>query len=65
MQQIDFLNIDAEQSDFELLMMIDFTRWRPSILCLETSGFGDAQKMRAMEVLRLAGYEYLEPFGLF
>ncbi len=64
-QQIDFLNIDAERSDFEILMMIDFTRWRPSILCLETAGFSDVQKMRAMEVLRLAGYEYLEPFDLY
>jgi len=61
-QRIDFLNIDAEGSDFEILMMIDFTRWRPSILCLETSELGDAQEMHAMEVLRLSGYEYLEPF---
>jgi len=64
-QQIDFLNIDAEQSDFEILTMIDFTRWRPSILCLEMSEFSDAQKVRAGEVLRLSGLEYLEPFDPF
>jgi FkbM family methyltransferase len=61
-QQIDFLNIDTEGSDFEILMMIDLNRWRPSILCLETEGFSDAEKVRAMEVLRLSGYQYLEPF---
>ena len=64
-QRIDFLNIDAEGSDFEILMMIDLTHWRPSILCLETAEFPDAQKTRAMEVLRQTGYEYLEDFGLF
>ena len=64
-ERIDFLNIDAEHSDFEVLMMIDFSRWRPSIFCLETSGFSDTQKQRAMELLRLNGYEYLEPFGYF
>ncbi len=64
-KRIDFLNIDAEDSDFEILMMIDFSRWRPSILCLETSPFRDTQKARATEVLRLAGYQYLQPFGYF
>ena len=63
-QRIDFLNIDAEGSDFEILMMIDLTRWSPSILCLETAEFSDAQKTRAMEVLRQAGYEYLERHDL-
>ena len=64
-QQIDFLNIDAEHSDFEILMMIDFTRWHPSIVCLEMSEFSDAQKVQAGEVLRLSGLEYLEPFDPF
>jgi len=62
-QRIDFLNIDAEQSDFDILMMIDFTRWRPSILCLEMSEFGDAQQMQALPVLHRSGYKYLESFG--
>jgi hypothetical protein len=64
-KRIDFLNIDAEQSDFEILMMIDFTRWRPSILCMETSEFGDERKAHALQVLRDVEYEYLEPCDPF
>jgi hypothetical protein len=57
-QRVDFLNIDAEQNDFEILSMIDFTRWRPNIICVETSEFTDEQEMRANQLLRLAGYQY-------
>jgi FkbM family methyltransferase len=64
-QRVDFLNIDAEQNDFEILSMIDFTRWRPSIICVETSEFTEEQEMRALQLLRLAGYQYLEPFDIF
>lgn len=64
-QRIDFLNIDAENSDFEILGMIDFTRWRPGILCLETSEFTEAQAPQVAAMLAAAGYEFLEPFDLF
>ena len=64
-ERVDFLNIDAEQNDFEILSMIDFTRWRPNIICVETSEFTDEQEMRANQLLRLAGYQYLEPFDIF
>ncbi|MFN8641689.1 MAG: FkbM family methyltransferase [Candidatus Binatia bacterium] len=64
-RHIDFLNIDAEQCDFEILSMIDFTRWRPSVLCIETSEFTEEQDLRARQLLHLAGYAYLEPFDIF
>ena len=64
-QHVDFLNIDAEQCDFEILSMIDFTRWRPSVLCVETSEFTEEQDLRARQLLHLAGYTYLEPFDIF
>jgi FkbM family methyltransferase len=64
-QHVDFLNIDAEQCDFEILSMIDFSRWQPSVLVIETSEFTEDQDRRAREILRLAGYEYLEPFDIF
>ena len=63
--EIDFLNIDAEKNDFEILSMIDFTRWRPKIICVETSEFTEEQEMRAGQLLRLAGYQFVEWFDIF
>lgn len=62
---IDFLNIDAEQCDFEIFSMVDWRRWRPSVLCLETSEFTVAQELHVRQVLALAGYVYLERFEIF
>lgn len=64
-EHIDFLNIDAEDSDYDILMMIDFTRWLPSILCIERSEFDETQKHAVADILRRAGYVYLEDFGAF
>lgn len=64
-RRIDFLNIDAESADFEILMMVDFSRWHPAIICLEMSEFSEQEKVQAGEALRLAGYGFLEAFDPF
>jgi FkbM family methyltransferase len=64
-QRVDFLNIDAESADFEILMMIDFERWRPDILCVETATFTDAEQDEGMSILRARGYEFVERFDIF
>ncbi len=64
-QRVDFLNIDAEHSDFEILSMIDFARWRPNVLCLETSEFNEGQRAQVAERLVRAGYRFLESFDHF
>jgi len=35
----DFVNIDVEGLDFEILKSLDFERFRPSVLCIETLKF--------------------------
>lgn len=64
-QRIDFLNIDAENADFEIISMVDFARWRPAILCLETSELTPDQQTEVQHRLAAADYQYLEPFDLF
>lgn len=64
-RQVDFLNIDAEHSDFEILSLVDFDRWRPAVICVETSEFTEGQRAAAAERLLLAGYRFLEAFDLF
>ena len=34
-RQIDFLNIDVEGADFEVLKSLDFTIYEPKIICIE------------------------------
>jgi FkbM family methyltransferase len=38
-QPPDLLSLDVEGMDFEILTAIDFTTWRPKVLCLETLTF--------------------------
>lgn len=64
-RRIDFLNIDAEQSDFEILMAADLGRWRPAVLCLETSEFDPDQQVAVQALLQRYGYEVLERYDLF
>ena len=34
-QKIDFLNIDAEGADFEVLQSLDFNKYSPELICIE------------------------------
>ncbi len=34
--RIDFLRIDAEIADYEISCSIDFSRYRASVMCIET-----------------------------
>ena len=36
----DFVSIDVEGMDLDILRTLDFARWRPPVFCVETSGFG-------------------------
>jgi FkbM family methyltransferase len=36
----DFVSMDIEGLDFDILKTLDFDRWRPPVFCIETSGFG-------------------------
>ncbi len=34
-EAVDFLNVDCEGSDLEILQSNDWSRWRPSVVCVE------------------------------
>jgi len=34
-QKIDFLNVDAEGADFEVLQSLDFNKYSPELICIE------------------------------
>lgn len=53
----DFLSIDIEGGDLAVLRTLDFTRWRPAIICVETLEFSTGRKNPAIAEW-LAGQDY-------
>ena len=42
-KQIDFLNIDAEGADYEVLKSLDFKTYKPKLICIEIWGAGPSK----------------------
>jgi hypothetical protein len=57
-QQIDFLNIDVEGRDLDVLSGLDFGRWRPSVLAIEdiSMALGAPNESRAYRFMIERGY---------
>jgi FkbM family methyltransferase len=56
---IDFLNIDVEGHEHEILRTLDFSQFRPRCLCVEihAHAFDDLAKTATYELLRSHGYQ--------
>jgi len=64
-ERVDFINIDAEGVDYEIVQTIDLARWHPQVLCLETADMSEAQRLELTQRMVGHGYVYLEPFDMF
>jgi FkbM family methyltransferase len=54
----DFLSIDIEGLDYDVLASLDFDRWRPMIVCAETILVGSSRiETRTIDLMRSKGYE--------
>lgn len=56
---IDYLSIDTEGSEFEILAQLDFTRWSFGAITVEHNNTGQRQKIS--DLLRAAGYRRWRP----
>jgi len=63
--RVDFINIDAEGVDYDIVRTIDLARWRPQVLCLETADMSEQQRGDLGRRLSEHGYLFLEPFDMF
>jgi len=61
----DFINVDAEGLDYEIVRSIDLPRWRPQILCIETAAMAPAHRDDLERRFAAHGYVFLEPFDVF
>jgi FkbM family methyltransferase len=63
--RVDFLNIDAESADYEIFCSIDFPRYEPSVMCIETSEMTDSQRIDFEQRLSRLDYVFVEQFDIF
>lgn len=61
-QRVDFLNIDAESADYEIFCSIDFSRYRPHVMCVETSEMTSEQRADFDRRIAELDYAFVEPF---
>ena len=65
-RQIDFLNIDAEGHDFEVLSSLDLTIYKPKIVAIESHSrwFSEVENTDSYKYLTERGYELVGWHGL-
>jgi len=52
----DFVSIDVEGMDLDILRTLDFERWRPPVFCVETAGFGPEVNGDILALMEARGY---------
>jgi FkbM family methyltransferase len=58
--RIDFLVIDTEGHDFEVLRTLDLARFRPTLVMFEHQHLSEGDKQAAYALLETAGYDFRE-----
>ena len=56
MLDADYLQIDTEGFDLEIIKMIDFSKFKPSLIKYENQHLNEQDKKLAMSILSAAGY---------
>jgi FkbM family methyltransferase len=57
---IDFLNIDTEGSDFNILRSINIQKYKPKLICIEISQFTkQVDKKKILNYLKSNNYKYI------
>lgn len=64
-ERFDFLNVDAEGCDYEILASVDLERYRPRVLCAETSEMTPDERSAFEQRIARLGYEFLETYEIF
>ncbi len=54
-REVDFLNVDCEGNDLNVLLSNDWSRWRPKVICVEDHA-ADWQRSETVRFLSSVGY---------
>jgi len=65
LNQVDFLNIDVEAHDYEVLKGIDFVKIKPKIICIEIENFSSKLNFEKINnYLKKYNYIFIKKIGL-
>ena len=65
LNQVDFLNIDVEAHDYEVLKGIDFVKIKPKIICIEIENFSSKLNFEKINnYLKKYNYIFIKKSGL-
>ena len=59
-KKIDFLQIDCEGYDWEILKMVDFDKFSPSIINFENNHLSTQDRQASEELLTSKGYKFFK-----
>lgn len=59
-ERVDFLQIDAEGHDYEILKTVDFRRYRPAVINFESHFLSRSVAAECRAMLRARGYEFFD-----
>ena len=63
-KEVNFINVDTEDDDFDILMSIDMDKYAPKILCVETHTFDKEKKKKFDELMQKYNYTFLHRFTI-
>ncbi len=65
LDHVDLVNLDVEGKDYEVFASIDWNRWQPKVVILETYEMTDEQQRTVQNTFDELGYRRNGSFGLF
>jgi FkbM family methyltransferase len=64
-ERVDFLNVDTEGNDYQLIRTIDLERWRPSVIFFEDTTMTPEELRETEQRLHGLGYSLLDKYDIF
>ncbi|MFO1348205.1 MAG: FkbM family methyltransferase [Pseudomonadales bacterium] len=64
-KKFDFLNIDAEGLDYEIIMSIEIQKYLPSVICIETAHFCDNEIEEFTAYMAKNNYRRIQKFTFY
>lgn len=64
-ERVDFLHVDTEGNDYQLIRTIDLERWRPRVIFFEDTTMTPEELSETEQRLHRLGYSLLDKYDIF
>jgi FkbM family methyltransferase len=65
LDHVDLVNLDVEGLDYDIFTTVDWQRWRPAVVIIETYEMTDHEQRTVFTTFADLGYRHAGPFSLF